>query len=181
MAAFQQAFQITLGNEGTYSNNPADSGGMTYCGISRNNFPNCSCWSIIDSSPASSWKQNQELAQIVKDLYKKEFWDHFLGDEIASQEIANELFDTSVNMGMKVEGQFLQRALNSINIVGTDLTVDGVIGQGTIHYANLLNATQTKVVVRILNSLQCAKYLSITENNKTQRRFMVGWVANRVS
>lgn len=40
MAEFNIAFQKTLTHEGGYVNDPEDSGGETYKGISRNNHKN---------------------------------------------------------------------------------------------------------------------------------------------
>ena len=37
------------------------------------------------------------------------------------------------------------------------------------------------VLLRALNGLQAARYLEITEANKTQRRFLFGWIKERVA
>ena len=36
-------------------------------------------------------------------------------------------------------------------------------------------------IMRALNGLQAARYLDITEANKTQRRFLFGWIKERVA
>ena len=50
MAIFNSAFQITMGNEGGYANNPADSGGETYKGIAKNYWPNWEGWTAVDQA-----------------------------------------------------------------------------------------------------------------------------------
>ena len=37
------------------------------------------------------------------------------------------------------------------------------------------------MLLRALNGLQAARYLEITETNKTQRRFLFGWIKERVT
>ena len=37
------------------------------------------------------------------------------------------------------------------------------------------------VLLRALNGLQAARYLEITEANKSQRRFLFGWIKERVA
>jgi len=70
----------------------------------------------------------------VKAFYKENYWDKFLGDEINSQEIADEIFDTSVNMGVERAVKFLQKALNYLNrdeLLYLNLVVDGSIENNT--------------------------------------------------
>ena len=39
MANFDEAFALTMKSEGGYANNPNDTGGETYKGVSRKNHP----------------------------------------------------------------------------------------------------------------------------------------------
>ena len=48
MANFNESFNITLGYEGGYSNDPDDAGGETYKGISRRYHPGWKGWALID-------------------------------------------------------------------------------------------------------------------------------------
>lgn len=47
MADFKIAFDITNKTEAGYANNPDDSGGETYAGISRNNWPYWEGWKNV--------------------------------------------------------------------------------------------------------------------------------------
>jgi len=106
MADFSKAFPIILKNEGEYVNDPKDSGGETYRGISRRWFPNWGGWKIIDIYKKDkklnnkNLSENKELVNLVFSFYKKEFWDKIWGDKINNQKVANLLLDSSVNIGI---------------------------------------------------------------------------------
>jgi len=106
MADFSKAFPIILKNEGEYVNDPKDSGGETYRGISRRWFPNWGGWKIIDIYKKDkklnnkNLSENKELVNLVFSFYKKEFWDKIWGDKISNQKVANLLLDSSVNIGI---------------------------------------------------------------------------------
>jgi len=192
MANFKTAFIVTSGHEGGYANDPADSGGETYKGISRNNFPNWAGWKIIDlvkkqigfvHTAVSIDKLNHVLASdlhvedLVEGFFKVNFWDVNKLDFVTSQAIANELYDTGVNMGTGVAARFLQEALNLCNKNGklyANITVDGKIGNQTLN--TLLKAPQSAVLCT-LNLLQGEKYLNIMRNKETQEKFWQSWLS----
>lgn len=126
MAKFDPAFNATMGTEGGYANDPNDHGGETYAGISRNNFPNWEGWKIIDylkilgKFPANI-KANTTLPGMVKDFYRKNFWNVIRGDEIESQDIANQLFDMAVNAG---NGAAIKLAEIDLNVPHPDSVLD---------------------------------------------------------
>ena len=69
-------------------------------------------------------------------FYKKEFFDKIKLGELSIQEVADELFDTGVNQGVKTSAKYLQRALNALNQnerLFKDLVVDGMIGSKSIN------------------------------------------------
>lgn len=105
MADFKIAFGITNKNEGGYVNDPADHGGETYCGISRVNFPHWSGWGIIDNCKTMNHfpeilKASDLLPKLIEDFYKTNFWNPINGDNIPNQDLANQVYDASVNMGV---------------------------------------------------------------------------------
>lgn len=106
MAKFDEEFDKIILAEGGYVNDPDDAGGETYLGISRKNNPKWSGWAIIDKEKkngikniTSRLKNNSELNAKVKLLYKQNYWDVLELDNIPSQKIAHQLFDTCVNCG----------------------------------------------------------------------------------
>ena len=117
---------------------------------------------------------------LVPAFYKQVFWDQFKGDAINNQDIANELFDTSVNMGTTTTIKFMQHALNILSKNGSlymSIEEDGKFGQGTLNAVNAFS--DTKDLYKVLNILQGHHYIEICEKNPEQEKFMYGWL-NRV-
>lgn len=104
MADFEIAYKKTSVFEGGYANDPQDSGGETWKGISRKNEPNWIGWHIVDMYKSlpnfpHNLYASTELEKAVQEVFKKNYWDAVRGDEINSQEEANALYDSAVNMG----------------------------------------------------------------------------------
>lgn len=179
MANFINAFQITMGNEGGYANNPNDSGGETYAGVARNYWPKWSGWPIVDSivaqKPANlntALKANASLQTAVQSFYKANFWDVLSLDSLNSQQTANQLFDTGVNMGTGIAGRFLQQAINAV--IPGKVTVDGVVGPLTIAAAN---AENTQALYNQIIGLRKQRYLNIIAANPSQAQFERSWMS----
>jgi len=111
MATFDIEFNKLILKEGGYVNDSDDSGGETYLGISRNNNPCWAGWNIIDeykkNNKSKTWKQftkilknDYKLTSKAKHYYKNMYWDIIELDDLNSQKIAHELFDTCVNCGV---------------------------------------------------------------------------------
>jgi len=101
-ANFILAYNRTMKFEGYYANDKKDRGGETYKGIARNFHNSWEGWKLIDSCKVSDlFPKNllkiYDLEKSVQKFYRKEYWDKIRGDEIISQEIANDLFDSCVN------------------------------------------------------------------------------------
>lgn len=182
MADFKQAYQITMGHEGTYANDPDDSGGETWKGVARKRHPGWGGWVTIDAAKKQpgfpdSLKGNPQLELHVRAFYKENFWNRLSLDAIQDQRIANELFDTGVNCGTGVAALFLQRALNVTNRAGKDypnLVLDGSIGPKTVAVLN--THRRPADVLKTLNILQGAKYIEICENKESQEKWFSGWL-----
>jgi len=184
MADFYQAYQITMANEGGYGNDPDDVGGETYKGVARNYHPNWNGWALVDGHKGSpTFKKDlaadEKLQQAVKEFYKTNFWNVYLLDTFSSQNIANEMFDTGVNMGTGRSSKFLQQALNYLNKNGqlfSDLVDDGKIGNKTIKALDIiLGNGEEKLLYKILNILQANHYLEYMTKSPTQEKFARGW------
>jgi len=195
MADFNEAFEKTLKHEGAYSNNAKDKGGETYKGIARNFWPDWGGWKIIDrikndfppNLRDAQFILNPHLHGLVCDFYKVNFWDK-LNCVYMPQPIANELFDTSVNMGIGYGGKCLQQALNKLNRNQQDypdLIVDGGIGNKSIdaltaYYATSRYASRnedklTMWLLKWMNFYQLKKYDEITNRDLEQEIFIPGW------
>lgn len=110
MAKFDIEFDKVIKAEGGYINDPDDNGGETYLGISRKFNPQWRGWVYIDevkkenknvsnTKLTSLLKANDRITELAKSLYKNMYWDILELDDIPSQDIAHELFDTCVNCG----------------------------------------------------------------------------------
>lgn len=119
MATFNDAYKILMKNEGGYVNDSDDSGGETYKGISRRHNLDWKGWEVIDiykrsyrgKSLCKVLDSDNKLQDMVKELYKNKYWDAFELDNIPSQTIAYQMFDTCVNCGFSAAVRFAQASL----------------------------------------------------------------------
>lgn len=118
MANFNEEFEKLIFIEGGYVNDKDDAGGETYLGISRKFNPDWQGWKIIDSEKkkgikdiTSRLKKNDVLTEEAKHLYKMSYWDVMELDDIPSQSIAHQLFDTCVNCGCKTAIRIAQQVI----------------------------------------------------------------------
>ena len=169
--------------EGGYSNLSTDRGGETYKGVSRKYHPTWEGWKILDQVKIKNdteLAKNVVLQNQVKSFYKTTFWDKLKGDLIPSQLLAEELFDTGVNMGTTPAVKFLQEALNVLNrnkALYPDTTVDGVMGASTLSYLTLLLAKDKEdLVYKVMNILQGKYYLDIMKTDSSQEANARGWL-----
>lgn len=114
MANFEEAYQRTCKFEGGWVNNDGDSGKETYKGISRVANPNWAGWAIVDSyKKKSNFPKNldsdEKLQVLVKECYKTNYWNPVWGDRIKNQKVANDIYDTAVNMGVGTSIKLSQR------------------------------------------------------------------------
>jgi len=157
---FNSAFKKTIGHEGGYVNDETDRGGETKYGVTKRDYPQLDI-------------KNLTLKQ-AKEIYKANYY-HKSFDKL-SEAIAIELFDTSVNMGALTARKMLQQALNLMNrnqLNYDDLIVDGLIGDKTLQAYKKVNS---RILLKVLNGLQFARYVYIAENDTTQERFFNGWI-----
>ena len=119
MAKFDKEFDKVILAEGGYVNDPDDAGGETYLGISRKNNPKWVGWEVIDDikkkygtkNITSRLKKDVALTNRAKLLYKQNYWDVLELDDIPSQGIAHQLFDTCVNCGKTTAIRIAQQVL----------------------------------------------------------------------
>jgi lysozyme family protein len=174
-----QMIDELIGREGRYSNNPADKGGETMWGITE---------ATARANGYTGPMRDMPRATAVA-IYRAEYFAKPGFDKVysLSQPIAEEMFDTGVNMGVSLPGPWLQRILNALNREQADypdIVVDGKIGAGTMGalraYLSKRGADGEKVILRLLNCLQGARYLDITEKRAANEAFLHGWILNRV-
>jgi len=166
--------------EGGYSDDALDSGGKTRYGITES----------VARAFGYKGKMSKLPLWLAKEIYDKRYLKSIKFTKIAnlSELIAKELADTSVNMGPKMAGEFLQRSLNVLNRGGRDypdLVADGQIGPKTIAalkaYLRKRGKGGERVLYKMLNALQGAFYVKLAERRSKDERFVFGWFRTRVS
>jgi len=163
----------------TYTNDPDDAGKETRWGIT------------VASARANGYlgPMNDLPEAVARAIYRKRYVDEpRFGDVFAIEpNIGAELIDTGVNMGTAMAAMFLQRWLNVFNDTGSrygDLHVDGRIGTVTLDalraFLRWRGPQGITVLLRGLNGVQATRYLELTESKPSQRKYLFGWVLNRV-
>lgn len=163
-------------NEGYYSNDPDDTGGETWEGISRNNFPKWGGWLIIDAYKAHSnfpsvLKGLSDLQQLVDNFYKFSEWDVLKADQINNQSIANFLVDWEINGGLGSPCEHAQ-AILGIKPVYPNMGPKTLAGINT-------NSNQD-----FFNKLQAARkqfYLDVVKAHPSDQKFLQGWLNRTAS
>lgn len=171
-----------LRKEGGFVNNPDDSGGPTNYGITLAVYRRYKPNATIDDLKRM---MKIEAFSIYENQYYVEPGFHKVFQ--LSQSVAVELTDTGVNMGPEVAIKFLQRCLNVFNYKQSfykDLTVDGVLGPNTLKalelYLQRRGSMGEVVLLKGLNCLQGAKYISLAETREKDETFVYGWISNRI-
>lgn len=183
MANFYEEIDKLLEIEGGYVDDPMDYGGETKFGISKTSYPE------LDISKL--------LVEDAKAIYKKDYWDKLRLDDVRSQRVAGEMFDTAVNAGWSRSARFMQTAVNWMIIVSNEakklkakgnevalrdqLTLDGLVGPKTIKAINDFTNTKLNIemVLKIVNSYQVMHYLQMADNDPNMAKFLKGWINNR--
>jgi lysozyme family protein len=172
MADSKIAIAVTLVHEGGYVNNPNDSGGETYRGISRVNHPDWSGWAIIDSYKnrpdfPAILDSDQKLQDLIVSEYEEGYWKN-LYSQIRDQFVANKLFDLGVLFGVGTAVKVMQGIFSMHGVIA-----DGIFGPHTLDLVNtaepvgLLTAYKTSMVSHAVN---------IVAANPQDRVFFAGWV-----
>lgn len=177
--SYAHAFNEVVIVEGGYSNNPLDPGGATKYGITEK---------VARANGYFGPMEDMDLPTASR-IYKSQYWDLLCLDAVDfdSPNIAYELFDTAVNMGVGFAGRSFQRALNAFNRGArdfADVEVDGNVGPMTLHafssFMGIRGAAGETVLLRALNCLQGVRYIEIVEGRPTSEDFIFGWFVNRV-
>lgn len=165
--------------EGGHGNDPSDSGGETIYGITKA--------VALENNYTGDMKLMP--VEIARKIYEDKYWEplRLTAIEKMSVVIAEELADTGVNTGITRAGKFLQRALTVLNNRGhlyPDLHVDGQIGSQTLRALSEFLAHRgsegESVLYKMLNALQGAFYVELTERREKDEKYIYGWFKNRV-
>lgn len=169
----------TVAKEGNYSNHPADRGGPTMWGITEQTARAYGYNGAMRSMPRS---------EAIR-IYRRIYWERPGFDKIADiyPKVAEELFDTGVNMGPKVAATFLQELLNGLNRGASDypdIIADGDLGPATRYSLQQYKAKRgvpgERVLLLGLDALQGTRYINLASRDPKQEAFLYGWLSNRL-
>jgi lysozyme family protein len=154
MADFNKAIVTTLAREGgaKFTDDPSDRGGATKYGISQRAYPDVDIRNLTE--------------QQAREIYKRDYWDRIRSDDIQSQEIAEHIFDTCVNMGVKTGSRMTQAVL------GID-PADGIIGSESLA---VINKADPMWFVSTFTIAKIARYAHICNRDRSQSKYLLGWV-----
>lgn len=152
MSSFDDAFYKLIGNEGGYSNNPADPGGETMYGVTKR----------VAQANGYQGDMHALTLDAAKAIAKSQYWDKYQCDQFDSR-IGFQVFDAAYNGGHPA--QWLQQAAG--------VTADGAIGPETIAAVRAIEPL--KIIMRF-----DAYRLQYLGNLGTWPTFGHGW-ANRIA
>jgi lysozyme family protein len=179
MMEIDDLIDAVIDREGGFVDHPADRGGAT-------------CWGITqavarDNGYAGAMRSLPRAT--AADIYRRLYWVRPGFDKIATRapRIAEELFDTGVNMGPAVAIGFVQRALNALNRGATDYpdtALDGQVGRRLLAALDAFLARRGKgaetVLLKAIEALQGERYVALAERRPANEAFLYGWLANRL-
>jgi lysozyme family protein len=152
MSTFDDAFDLLIGNEGGYVDNPKDPGGETMWGVTLR----------VARAYGYSGEMRDLSRDAAKNIAKKLYWDPLKLDQFDGR-VAFQIFDANYNGGHPVI--WMQGAAGA--------KADGVLGPATIAAVNVTDPL--KFILR-WNALRLRYFTSLG----TWGTFGKGW-ANRVA
>lgn len=176
---FDSAIDSIIGIEGGHSNHKSDSGGDTMYGITER----------VARAYGYNGPMHLLPRGMAKQIYREKYWNPLDLDAISkiSPSLVHELLDTGINQGIGRAAEYLQISLNALNrkaVDYPDVKVDGDIGPATLTalkaYIWQRGATGEVVLLRALNCLQGAFYVTLSQSRSKDEDFVFGWILNRV-
>ncbi|ARL25502.1 glycoside hydrolase family 108 protein [Burkholderia pseudomallei] len=124
MENFERAFELVVGIEAGYVNDPTDPGGETKYGISKRAYPNADIANMTLTGAQA--------------LYEADYWRACSCDQMPWP-LCLFVFDCAVNQGQPIARVILQRTLG--------VSADGVVGPVTLAAANRMSDEQLALLL----------------------------------
>ena len=170
MSRFLQAAQIILGHEGGLVDDPADKGGRTNLGVTQGTLT--AARPVIPGLPERV--DDLTRAQALS-IYKALYWDKSKCDDLP-EPVDFLVFDAAINCGVGGAALQLQRALQRL---GAHIRDDGAIGILTMSAFWAAWDSQKWRVIGALQQQRVEWHNNIVARDKTQLKFLHGWL-NRI-
>lgn len=153
---FEKAVDYVIKNEGGYVFDEDDPGGETNYGISKRSYPN------LDIKHLS--------LKDAKKIYLCDYWHKGRFEEIPDDAVATQVFDLSVNLGIRPAVTVLQRALRS---VGKNVLEDGLMGSQTL---SAVKKSEPRSLLAAIKSEAAGYYRMIVCSKPGMAKFLNGWL-----
>lgn len=157
---FNDALNFVLAEEGGYNNDPDDRGGPTYKGITQANFDK-----FMERRELSKRDVRTIRDDEIYEFYREGYWLEakcFL----LPKALSIIQFDSAVNHSPGQAVEFLQESIKVVK--------DGIVGPNT--RAAITDRSWKKGVICKYLALRKSFYYRIVEDDKTQKKWMGGWM-----
>jgi len=161
---FDAAFAYTIGNEGGYTNDPADAGGPTRWGIIQSEY------SKYIGHPATIAEMRSLPIGDAKNIYRRQYWNALHLGLVEARNPAMALFDRSVLNGLLGVSRLVRTALGRAE--------DGV-GNIDACIADINSTNPIAFVMRLADAAE-AQHRARVAAHPDQHVFLAGWL-NRVN
>lgn len=111
--SFERAFDLVIGHEGGYVNDPKDPGGETKFGISKSAYPNLDIKALT--------------IEQARNIYLRDYWLGAGCDHVADPAMAMLMFDCAVNQGVSRAKQIAAKSNSPVEYQA----------ERALHYASL--------------------------------------------
>jgi len=167
--------------EGGYVNHPSDPGGETNHGITKQVAREAGFkGSMRDLQRYCASETDICAESILRVRYVEK--PGFMPLVFIDPAVAEEVIDTSVNMGPRRPSQYFQRSVNKV--CNTNLAIDGRIGPRSVTaWSDCRANLGPKSCVRMLDALdgyQEAEYDRLVRVNPSLKKFRKGWQNHRI-
>lgn len=175
-ADIQPALTDTFRNEGAFQKIHGDSGNWTGGAVGKGENVGTAyglAGAVYYKYFAARGKTMREVTlQDTIPVYEANYWRPLRLYDVRNQIIANQVFDSAVNMGTGTAARILQRAINYAGYPLPPIAVDGKIGAGTIKRLNQVD--QTMLYVHLIG-LTHNRYVQIVDANSRKMQFLDTW------
>jgi lysozyme family protein len=150
---FDKVLALVLKDEGGFSNNPKDPGGMTNLGVTK------SVWEAFVGHEVDEAAMRALTPGVVAPLYRQNYWNRVHGDELPAG-VDYAVMDFAVNSGPSRAAKTLQRACG--------VQDDGAIGPQTMKAVNAADP------ITLIDTV-CDQRLTFLQSLDTFVTFGKGW------
>jgi len=173
MADFDPAVYYVMENEGGYSDQAQDSGGVTDYGITLAFLKSIGKDGDLNNDGVVDAKDVQVMTRKEAErIYNKYWWDKYKYHYIKSQIVATKIFDMSVNMGAHRATFLFHQCVNKFNPLHGHADDHEI----TPSFSKIVNSIDEHKLTMCLTSASVQFYKNIVRRNPKNKVFLKGWL-----